>query len=153
MVYLFLPSYQRNRSRFLLAKNLLSPLIEARRETSGKENADLLQWMVDSAQGRDVETDRLVKRMLFLNMAAIHTSAIAAANAIIELCAHPDCIRMLREEMLEALQDDAEISLTTLNKLKKTDSFLKESHRMNPLGLREYQHCLTQHEGVTILQN
>lgn len=98
-----------------------------------------MQWLIDSARGSDAETDKLVRRMLFLNMAAIHTTAETAAIVCMELCANTEYIAVLRQEMLDALGDETSISLVTLNKLKKTDSFIKESHRLNPLGLSTHK--------------
>ncbi|KAF2122024.1 cytochrome P450 [Lophiotrema nucula] len=149
-----LASSKQIKGRFALARKLLLPLIEARRGSSGKDHPDMMQWMIDSAKGDDGSTDKLVRRMLFLNMAAIHTTAEATTLALMELCAQPATVRMLREEMQEALKDDDEISLATLNKLKKTDSFIKESHRLNGLGLMTFNRHLVKpvhlSNGVTL---
>jgi len=95
----------------------------------------MVQWLVHSAKGRDAELDKLVTRMLFLNAAAIHTTAETATNVLLDLCARPEDMAILRNEMLRALQEHNGINLTTLSSLKKTDSFIKESHRLNSLGL------------------
>jgi cytochrome P450 len=100
----------------------------------------MLQWLVDSARGRDARTDKLVTRMLFLNAAAIHTTAEVATNAILDLCARPMEMKVLREEIEEAMEGQKEINMTVLSGLKKMDSFIKESHRMNTLGLSMYLH-------------
>ena len=96
---------------------------------------DMLQWLVESAKGKDAETDRLLKRMLFLNMAAIHTTALTATNVLLDLCSRPDDMVLLREEMPEAVERDGDITDKTLNSLKLTDSFMRKSRRLNPLGL------------------
>ena len=95
----------------------------------------MVQWLLDSAKGRDAEPDRLVKRMLFLNLAAIFSTATAATNVILDLCARPEYTQLLREEAMQAIQDDGGIKASTLTKLKIMDSFMKESRRVNPLGL------------------
>jgi hypothetical protein len=41
-------------------------------------------------------------------------------------------MHMIGEEMLEATNNETGITLAALNKLKKTDSFIKESHRTEP---------------------
>ncbi|KAF2864692.1 cytochrome P450 [Massariosphaeria phaeospora] len=139
----FLKSYHEIQARFALARELLFPLIETRRSGERNQHLDMLQWLIDSAKGPDAQTDKIVGSMLFLNMAAIHTTAEVAANVLIELCAQPDYVSMLRKEMREALDEDPHISLATLNKLKKTDSFIKESHRLNPLGLMTFNRYLS----------
>lgn len=114
------------------------PLIEERTSSKDGSHTDMLQWLTDSAKGKDAEMDRLVRRMLFLNMAAIHTTAEVASIALMDLCAHPEYISVLRKEMLDATEDGSKVTHSTLNKLKKTDSFIKESHRLNPLGLSKF---------------
>ena len=101
----------------------------------GEGCGDRLQWLVESAKGKDAATDRLVKRMLFLNMVAIHTTALTVMNVLLDLCARPDDMVLLREEMLEAVERDGGITDETLNSLKLTDSFMRESRRLNPLDL------------------
>lgn len=143
----YLQSYRQVRAQFRTARRLLLPLIKERRlkkigklaeaeERKGEDVGDMLQWLIDSARGKDAETDRLVKRMLFLNMAAMHTTALTATNILLDLCARPDSLSAIREEMNEATARDGRITASTLNSLKLTDSFMRESRRLNPLGLR-----------------
>jgi ent-kaurene oxidase len=95
----FLSSCRQLKGRFGVARRLLLPAFEERRSRNGKDYQDMLQWLVGLAQGRDGEPDRLVKRILFLNMAAIYTTATTAANVLLDLCARPEYIGILREEM------------------------------------------------------
>jgi cytochrome P450 len=132
----FLKSYQQIRKRFAQARKLLEPLFTARMQGKAKDHLDMVQWLVDSAKGQDREMDKLVLRMLFLNMAAIHTTAETTTNVLFELCARPEYITILREEMESAIKEHKGISQPTLASLKKTDSFIKESHRMNSMGFR-----------------
>jgi cytochrome P450 len=134
----FLTSYHQVRKRFALARKLLVPLIEVRRNAKAKEYPDVLQWLVQSSRGCEKATDEIVKRMLFLNMAAISTSGSTATNVLLDLCSRPDDMAMLREEMLEAVKATGGITLTTLASLKKTDSFIGESRRVNSLGLMTF---------------
>ncbi|KAF2649957.1 cytochrome P450 [Lophiostoma macrostomum CBS 122681] len=138
----FLESYRSIKSRFSLARQLLTPLIEERRLSNDGKYQDMMQWLIDSAKGKDAETDRLVRRMLFLNMAAIHTTAEVSAIVLMELCHRPECIVMIREEIREATNNGRDISLASLKKLKKTDSFIRESHRLDPLGFMTFNRHL-----------
>lgn len=137
LVVLFLRSYRQLRGRFGVARRLLLPAFKERTSKNGIGNQDMLQWLVDAAQGRDSEPDRLVKRMLFLNMAAIHTTATTATNMLLDPCARPEYIDILRQEMTTAIQEDGGIKPSTLPKLKKLDSFMRESRRLNTLGFCE----------------
>jgi hypothetical protein len=134
IVVRFLKSHSQCRARFGVARRLLLPAFEERALSKGEEYEDMLKWLLDSARGRDAEPDRLVKRMLFLNMAAIHTTAITATNILLDLCARPEWMEALREEMLEAIEADGGIKPLTLRKLKKLDSFMRESRRLNTMG-------------------
>ncbi|CAG8977662.1 hypothetical protein HYALB_00006612 [Hymenoscyphus albidus] len=150
----FLTSVRQIRARFTVARRLLLPRFENRYPDDGKGHNDMLQWLVDTARGRDEETDQVVKRMLFLNMAAIHTSAEAATSTILDLCARPDYINMLRDEMLESIKTHGGLKLATISSLKKTDSFIKESNRLNTSGLMTFHRRLavplTLSNGVTL---
>lgn len=75
------------------------------------EHGDMLQWLIESTNGKDAETNRLVKRMLFLNMAVIHTTAFTGTNVLLDLCARPDDLAVLREEIIEAMGRDGGLSL------------------------------------------
>jgi hypothetical protein len=73
--------------------------------------------------------------MLFLNMATIHTTATSATNALLDLYAKLEYMLLLREEILQAVQEDSSIKASTMTKLKIMDSFMNGSTRLNPLGL------------------
>ncbi|RDL30234.1 uncharacterized protein BP5553_10512 [Venustampulla echinocandica] len=139
----FLASCRQIRNRFAVARKLLLPRLENRTSESAYNHNDMLQWLIDTARGHDAETDQIVKRMLFLNMAAIHTSAETAANTILDLCARPEDMAVLREEMLQALKTHDGLKLATLSSLKKTGSFIKGSSGLNTLGLMTFNRRLT----------
>jgi ent-kaurene oxidase len=130
----FLKSHRQCRARFGVARRLLLPAFKERALSKGEEHQDMLKWLLDSAQGRDAEPDRLVKRMLSLNMAAIHTTAITATNVLLDLFARPEWMEVLSEEIVEAIEGDGGIKTSTLPKLKKLDSFMRELRRLNTLG-------------------
>lgn len=136
----FLKSYRQLRSSSSVARKLLHPELEKRaKKVDGKgKYQDMLQWLVDTAQGKDAEPERLVKMMMFLNMAAIHTTAMTATNVFLDLCTRPECIDMIREEILQVVKEDRGIKASTLQKLKKLDSFMRESRRMNSMGFCKY---------------
>lgn len=102
----------------------------------------MVQWLIESAKGKDAQTDKLVKRMLFLNMAAIHTTAEVVTIVLFELCERPEYIDVLQDEIFAVTSKVSVLALGDLNKLNRTDSFIKESHRLNPLGLSTYSFTL-----------
>ncbi|KAF7862708.1 hypothetical protein EAF04_007581 [Stromatinia cepivora] len=155
----FLTSYKQIRNRFSVARKLLLPLIQERRSATSKEHPDMVQWLIDSARGRDAETDKLVTRMLFLNAAAIHTTAEVATNVILDLCARAEDLKTLKEELSTVIEqvEDIDITTQTLSSLKKMDGFIKESHRVNTLGLMTFNRQLavpvTLSNGITLPKN
>ena len=127
------------------AQKALKPLITTRREERAAgtlvrdEKIDnLLQLMDDEATGIDARPDKLAGRTLVLTLASSHTTSMAACQALFQLCEHPEYISELREEVRNVVEDDKGWRKTTLTKLRKLDSFLKESQRVHPPSLREW---------------
>lgn len=133
-----MPSYWRIYSDLAVAKRLLGPVIRARRVPQatgeqGEKPYDFLQWMMDDARVDEASEDDLAHRQLLLALASIHTTSLRVSHFFYDLCAHPEYIEPLRQEMMTVLREDQAFKKTTLNKLRKLDSFLKESQRMNPI--------------------
>ncbi len=138
-----LPSSWRIHMYLRRAKNLLLPIIEERlerRETVDEETkkpVDLLQYMIEDAEGEDLQPERLAHLLLMANLAGIHTSSVAITHAIYDLCEYPEYVQVLREEIEQVLSDEGGWQRDTHNKLHKMDSFLKESQRFSPVTLCE----------------
>lgn len=81
-----------------------------------------------------------------MSMAAIHTTSMAATAAIYDLAAYPEYIQPLRDEIEQVIAEDGQdidgdgfvrLKKSSMPKLWKLDSFLKESQRFTPPQLRE----------------
>lgn len=127
------------------ALRLLVPMINERRRLEAAEGPayekpnDLLQWMMEEAWcERDARAEKLVHRLLVLAMASVHTTSMACAQAFFDLCEHPEYVEPLREEILEAVRATGGWKKTTLTRMRKMDSFMRESQRLNPPSLSEY---------------
>jgi cytochrome P450 len=79
-------------------------------------------------------------------MAAIHTTTMANTAAIYDLAAHPEYIQPLRDEIEQVVNEDGydvgeegfkKLKKSSMPKLWKLDSFLKESQRFTPAQLRK----------------
>jgi cytochrome P450 len=88
-------------------------------------------------------------------MAAIHTTTITTTAAIYDLAAHPEYIQPLRDEIQRIIDEDGQdvdgdgfvrVKKSSMPKLWKLDSFLKESQRFTPAQLRKS--CLSQCQGI-----
>lgn len=156
----WLPSYRAVRRDIETARQLVGNIVRARRrkeeetESLTSKPQDCLQWMMDAAEGVECDEDNLSQRMLILSLSAIHTTALTMAQTLYDLCAHPEYFEPLRIELNEALQQEGGWSKSTLNRLRKLDSVLKESQRFNPVFLltfnRVYHQPIALSNGVTL---
>jgi hypothetical protein len=65
---------------------------------------------------------------------------MAAVHTLYDLCERPEYISDLRAETKLALQEDGSWKFTTIKKLRRLDSFMKESMRYNQPDARKYAH-------------
>ncbi|KIK81320.1 hypothetical protein PAXRUDRAFT_15298 [Paxillus rubicundulus Ve08.2h10] len=114
----------------------LSPIIEERRrhleleygiDGANKPN-DFLSWLMDHPEASESSIKDLTLRILSLNFAAIHTSANSFTQALYNLAMNPQYMQPLREEVESILETDG-WSKGALARMRKIDSFLKESQR------------------------
>ena len=103
---------------------------------------DVLQWTMDLANKKELELDNLTERIMTLSLSAIHTTALTMAQALFDLCAHPEHIDTLRTELVDVLRAEGEWNKTTLQNFSKLDSLLKESQRFNSVFLLTYNRYL-----------
>lgn len=120
------------------ADQYLQPMIKERLAKPDSEaNAfGLVQWLSDSAQGRDMDAAVLVRKLLLVNIAAIHTTAATLWHILMDLCAMPEYIEEIRQE-IATVTSHGLLTVSSLKSMQKTDSFMKESQRTNPIGLRK----------------
>ncbi|KIJ05361.1 hypothetical protein PAXINDRAFT_93577, partial [Paxillus involutus ATCC 200175] len=110
----------------------LGPIIEERqkhlkeygRDWADKPN-DFLSWLMDHPDGSQSSVKDLTLRVLTVNFAALHNFT----QALYHLAANPQYMHPLREEV-ESIVDTDGWSKEALAKMRKLDSFLKESQRM-----------------------
>ncbi|KAI1505683.1 putative cytochrome P450 monooxygenase [Biscogniauxia marginata] len=146
VTFLLPSSYQVNWA-LRKAKHIIIPLINERRRRERedfdyKKPEDFLQYMMDAADEFDGHPDKLAHRLLILTLGAVHTTSMAATQTLFDLCAHPEYIEPLRQEVLEALQKDGEYTKQALTHFKKLDSFMRESQRLNPPSLLGFKRAV-----------
>ncbi|KAJ6557762.1 cytochrome P450 [Mycena capillaripes] len=91
---------------------------------------DLISWLMQDATPTDRTVSGIALRVLVVNMAAIHTSTMAFANALFDLVTYPDHIEPMREEVQRVINQDG-WTKTALSNMHRVDSFLRESQRLN----------------------
>ncbi|KAF1949864.1 cytochrome P450 [Byssothecium circinans] len=160
--YWTLQSGRKLRADIAKVNEFLLPVIQARQnkiridtgDTEGPQ--DLLQWVLESARGKDAEPEQIVLKILFLIVAAMHTSAITTIHVLYDLCAHPASMADLCAEA-EAEIISGGWTLATLLRLRKMESFLKESGRVNSAGVVSFQRLVLKpirlSNGFTIPEN
>ncbi|ESK85449.1 cytochrome p450 [Moniliophthora roreri MCA 2997] len=95
---------------------------------------DFVSWLMDEARTpQHRQTRDTVLRVLSTNFAAIHTTTIAFTNAMFYLAAYPQYVPELRQEV-EGIVNEHGWSKASMQKLRKLDSFLKETARDFTLG-------------------
>ncbi|CVL00440.1 ent-kaurene oxidase [Fusarium proliferatum] len=145
-----LPSYRTLLRNVSSGRRVIGDII---RSQHGDSNEDILSWMRDAATEEEKQVDNIAQRMLILSLASIHTTAMTMTHAMYDLCAHPEYIEPLRNEV-KGVVDASGWDKTALNRLHKLDSFLKESQRFNPVFLltfnRIYHQSMTLSDGTNL---
>ncbi|PQE10404.1 cytochrome P450 protein [Rutstroemia sp. NJR-2017a WRK4] len=136
---LYSPELAKVRQHYTDAANFLRPIFEqrfAQMEVEGfEEPHDMIQWMINNSGKNARDATFQGRCQLLIAFAALHTTSGLLGNVILDLAARPEYIRALRQELDENLPEGSQITKQVLTRLRKMDSFLKESQRMNPLNL------------------
>ncbi|KAH7906709.1 cytochrome P450 [Hygrophoropsis aurantiaca] len=142
------------------AEKHLRPIVEERqrfideygREWADKPN-DMLAWLMDEAEDDERSVRLLAQRLLAVNFSAIHASPFypspihapsksnahaflfhrSFTQALYRLAANPQYVQPLREE-IEAVVAEEGWSKIAMTKMRKVDSFLKETQRCDGIG-------------------
>ena len=137
LTFWFNPLYKQLRRQVCDARRILKPLIEKHKAevrkalaAGGKpaKVADLIGWMVAQARASNID---YAAGQLGMSVVGIHTTTEALAEALVDLCQHPELFKPLREEIVREVKDEG-WTRTSLQKMRLIDSFLKESQRMHP---------------------
>lgn len=162
LVARFIPAIQNIKKHYAAAEEAAIPLLKERAST-GSKAFDLLYWMDEDAKG--AEKDHTFRKpipessssrinnlpilclvagiLLKVSFAAIHTSAAAPSQLLYDLCAMPEYIEPLRQEIDQNLTEEGFISRQGFQEMVKLDSIMKESQRFNPLLLITFERVVT----------
>ena len=142
LFYLLLPTLYKNSAYIIKAQKLLVPEIKRRQATpvSKSEQLTLLSWMIECADASESDPKRLAHLMIIVSLASIHTTQMNAVHCLYDLAANPQYLQPLLDEIEEVGKEGWHKSSYT--KLRKLDSFLKESQRFNPPSLLSYHRVM-----------
>ncbi|KAM0272214.1 hypothetical protein ACHAQH_008796 [Verticillium albo-atrum] len=120
-----------------IAKKMLTPVIEERLRNMDMHSAedkpdDLIQWLVEALPEEEkTDYEAQAHLQLILAAASIHTTNNLVTDCIYDLAAHPEVQEMLREEAHQVLEvEEGWARKESMAKLKKLDSFMKETQRL-----------------------
>jgi gliotoxin biosynthesis cytochrome P450 monooxygenase len=107
-----------------------------------KGDFNMIHWTLNHIKDiNSADSIFLGQSQMLIAFAAIHTTSVALSHAIFDLAAHPQYITELREEIEKVIADenypDKMLRKTSMPKLRKLDSFIKESQRFSPPGMSE----------------
>ncbi|KAI9801587.1 MAG: hypothetical protein M1825_003266 [Sarcosagium campestre] len=95
---------------------------------------DSLQWVIDAAPNeKERQPNRLVYRILHINVAAVHTTSVTYLNCMFDLATHPEIHEELRQEVEQVVREKG-WTKQAVNDLRKIDSFMTESQRLSPIA-------------------
>ena len=131
-----LPTRRKLRRGLKKVHSFLVPVIEERRRREEQEPQyskpdDVLQWMMDLAEGEEREAENLATRYVFSVIGSLYTVSAGVVDCLYDMTERPEYQELLREEAIEVLREDGGWKKGTPTKLEKMDSFMKESQRIN----------------------
>lgn len=138
IVHWFLPECRKIRAEVNQARALIQPEVERRMEEIRKHGGprrrvlDSVDWFIASMKGKEDTKFDIAVAEISLAMAAIHTTTRTTICLMRDLLAHPEYIQDLRDECVAVLQETGKMDKTALFKMRKLDSVLRESMRVNP---------------------
>ncbi|KAI9758076.1 MAG: hypothetical protein M4579_003207 [Chaenotheca gracillima] len=137
-VYRALPEFQRIFAHYAQAQRLILPVLKERAKAwkngSHERPNDVMQYEMENARGDVLAPFHVqAKSQITAALGTIHTSSGALTHSLFDLASRPEYQQPLREEVLAVLKEEGgTLEKKAMNKLKKLDSFLKESLRLNP---------------------
>ncbi|KAH8723136.1 cytochrome P450 monooxygenase [Phaeosphaeriaceae sp. PMI808] len=135
----FLPQVQALKRQKAINEEKLAPLIAEKRSGSRKDKAipggDMIEWFI-SQYSKPPNAQQLGRDQLLTTFASIYNLSNALSYVIFDLAAlDPKEVELMREEVLQHVPADGTINKMNLPKLKRLDSFAKESQRLSPPSL------------------
>lgn len=135
LVYPFTKSRRSLNDNFDTARELLSSVVKSRER--GDKNIDILQWLMDSYKGDVFDVPFLTNQTIFVAIASTRSTATSIVNTLFDLVAFSQYQPPLRHEIDKVLAESGGWSYHAIQQMKKLDSFIKESQRLNHHLLRK----------------
>ncbi|KXN88011.1 Ent-kaurene oxidase, partial [Leucoagaricus sp. SymC.cos] len=123
-----------SQGRIRKVENFLRPILNERLEKGIDENCDaesndMITWLWNGSPEAQQNLHDIAIRMIYLNVAAIHTTANLLTHVLLSLAAYTSYIEPLREEISSAVEREG-WTKSAIEQMRKLDSFVKESQRL-----------------------
>lgn len=144
LVHWFLPECRKCRQQVRLARSMLKPLFEHRarakaaaaeagQKASSKDSENTIDWIEQAAAGRPLDA---AGAQLGFAIGALHTTTELLRQSLLDICAHPELIQPIRDEVKKAVNESG-WTTAGLFKMQLLDSIIKETQRLKPGSLGE----------------
>ncbi|DAA77852.1 TPA_exp: Cytochrome P450 oxidoreductase GliF [Trichophyton benhamiae CBS 112371] len=137
LLNMFLPQLWAVRRHYATVKRLLKPILEERieklKDPAYKPPRDMIQSFININPQKGMSLDFQATNQLMAAFTSMHTTSMNACHALFHLAAAPEHVAPLREEIETVLAEEGGLtSKAAMQKLRKLDSFLRETQRLNP---------------------
>lgn len=130
----------------------LAPLLKAKQDPARRNEkdalgGDMIDWFISQYRKPPTVT-QLSRDQLLATFASIYNLSNALTYIAFDLAAaQPEWVEELRAEVMEVVGEHGTIDKSNLPKLRKLDSFAKESQRLSPPSLRMSSVVFEPHHG------
>ncbi|KAJ9612674.1 hypothetical protein H2204_015015 [Knufia peltigerae] len=115
----------------------------------GEPGGDMIRWFrkryTDPATAENLTRDQLLA-----TFASIYNLTNALSYLLFDLATYPEHIEPLRAELNVQVGTDGRITKENIQKLRKLDSFIRESQRLSPPSLANMPRIVTSPEGLNL---
>ncbi|KAF5363979.1 hypothetical protein D9756_000020 [Leucocoprinus leucothites] len=98
-------------------------------ERTNPELNDMITWLWNASPENQRNLHDIAIRMIYLNVAAIHTTANLLTHVILSIATHTSYIEPLRDEIASVVAKEG-WTKSAIEQMRKLDSFVKESQRL-----------------------
>ncbi|KAG2417906.1 hypothetical protein HFD88_001005 [Aspergillus terreus] len=146
----FLPQVRSLKNQRRMTEERLAPLLDPSNAKNRDEipGGDMLRWFRQRyPQGPTPK--QLARDQLLATFASIYNLSNALSYLLFDLATYPEHIEPLRQELQEVLKGEP-VNKENIQKLKKLDSFIRESQRLSPPSLANMPRIVTNPRGLKL---
>lgn len=101
---------------------------------SAEKDLPITSWLLNRYKPDEREVNNVIADIIAMSFEATPSSAGAIYYILTELLMLPEFMDELRDELRQVMTPDGKLPLTHLGELKKLDSVMRESARVNPIS-------------------